>query len=118
MFRATDSEEAAKDTVRQLLVALQDRDASTYHALLCRSDREFMTVPALEENITAMSEITGKLLDFSIEGVVLHAEADHAAVYVSLNFEGIPAGSELYNLTIEDGHWRMCFDFAELAGGS
>ena len=111
-----DLDRAARETVTQLLEALQASDVEKYRSLMCDSDQEILTQEEVDLGLAAMREQNGRLLSFQIEGIVLHAEAAHAAAHVTLQFENAAPKTELYNLTFEDSGWRLDFDFAELRG--
>ena len=108
---------AATETVTELLKALQAGDVAKYRSLMSDSDQELMSQEELSQSMATMREQTGRLLSFRVEGIVLHAEAAHAAAHVTLQFENAAPKTELYNLTLEDSGWRLDFDFAELLGG-
>lgn len=109
-------EEEIRRTVTNLLNALQEGDVQGYRALMTPSDRQYMSEEALAENMRAMEASMGRLIRFQVEGVVLHPEARHAAVHVSLDFANLPTRTELYHLTADTGEWLLDFDFAELLG--
>ena len=117
MENEVDLDLAATETVTELLKALQAGDVEKYRSLMSDSDQEFMSQEELSQSMAAMRDQTGRLLSFRVEGIVLHAEAAHAAAHVTLQFENAAPKTELYNLTLEDSGWRLDFDFAELLGG-
>jgi hypothetical protein len=116
MANLTDAEmeAGAAETVRELLAALAAGDAHAYHALLCEADRTVMSEEALQGSFQALRDDGERLVSGRVEGVVLHRAAAHAAVQVSLEFARGGPKTELYNVILEDGAWRLDFDFDEL----
>lgn len=117
MNEAVELERAAKQSVTDLLTALQAGDVEKYYSLMSTADQAFMSLDALRSSMASMHEQTGRLLSFQVEGVVMHAAAGHAAAHVTLNFEHVPSQTELYHLSLEESSWRLDFDFLGIATG-
>lgn len=100
-------DEKARETIKGLLGALHDEDASTYYRTLAQEDKNLLSEEDVSQGMITMREACGALRSFTIVGADVHQAADYAAVHVTLDFEKRGLATEVYHLVREDGEWKF-----------